>query len=556
MSHDLSGSRPRSGGARRIALRALPAPGLGLTRALGLTQALGLTRGLGLTRALGLTRGLGLTRALGLTLIALACLAPVAGADPNAGEAVTALLYRAGAGGVPLNDTATVGTLETGCPVYAGPNIELHESDGSLTPGQQISALAWSLGTLLHCLPVPIPLSAVTGITVLGANGPELRGAPELSELSPGDLASPSDFANAAEDPIVYSDGTGVIYDRPWRGGDDANADDQVVEAAPAPFVFEVFEGPLLHIGVSASATRVPAGGTVSFSASISGEPAGSPLTYGWDFDGGAPASATPAPAVTFPAAGSYRVTLQVTDGDGGGGAATIPITVSSGTATTPTTAQGSSPTGPTRSAGSQPGAQAGRHTSGTSTTTGTHHATSSGARRGDAGHSPGEGTANASSAGSGSAGSATRSSATRSSATRSSATASAPTTSAPTASAPTASAPTTGATTTAATTAPARAGRPSDARTPPTPGDAPTAGSGPLVAGRLISDVTLLPATASPLVRGPQAGAPSAPALHRALGAALGPALGAAVALLLFGLGAGREWRGRRMRRPLRLHG
>jgi hypothetical protein len=75
-----------------------------------------------------------------------------------------------------------------------------------------------------------------------------------------------------------------------------------------------------------------------------------------------------------------------------------------------------------------------------------------------------------------------------------------------------------------------------------------------PLVSGRLISDVTLLPATLSPLVREAPASAASAPALRRAAGPVLAPALAAALAvILLFGLGAGHELRGRR---AAQLHG
>lgn len=296
-----------------------------------------------------------------LALISLGCLAPLAGADENTSEPVTALVYRAGSA-VALSDSATVGQLEASCPPYAGPNIELYQADGSQTPGQLVSAKAWSLGTLLGCLPVPVPLGPVTGVTVIGLSGPELTGPADPSQLSPGDLASPSDFANPLESPVLYSDGSGVIYDRPWRGGADANADAQVVEAAPTPFGFEVFEGALLNVEVSATPTNLPAGGTVSFNASVSGEPAGSPLEYSWDFDGAAAASAAPAPTVNFTSAGYYLVTLQVTDTAGGGGAATIPVTVSSGTATTPTATHSDTPTGPQQSSGTGPRAKPGKH--------------------------------------------------------------------------------------------------------------------------------------------------------------------------------------------------
>ncbi len=96
--------------------------------------------------------------------------------------------------------------------------------DRARARGQQVTAQAWSLAALSGCLPVPVALGAVTGVTVIGANGPELDAS---SQLTPADLATPaSDFANPTESPLIYSDGTGIVYDRPWRGGQDANAAD------------------------------------------------------------------------------------------------------------------------------------------------------------------------------------------------------------------------------------------------------------------------------------------------------------------------------------------
>ena len=70
---------------------------------------------------------------------------------------------------------------------------------------------------------------------------------------------------------------------------------------------------------------------------------------------------------------------------------------------------------------------------------------------------------------------------------------------------------------------------------------------TGPVVAGRLISDVVPLAPSASPLVHLVPATVASAPPARRALRASVLPALGAALAVvLLLGLGAGRElgWR------------
>ena len=111
-----------------------------------------------------------------------------------------------------------------------------------------------------------------------------------------------------------------IQYDRPWRGGNDNNFNDQVTQTSGSPLAIEVFEGPLLTVTPTASATTVPAGSTVSFSATY--EPSNvSGVTYNWSFDGGAANSTASAPTVTFNTGGTYKVTVQVSDDEGGGGA-------------------------------------------------------------------------------------------------------------------------------------------------------------------------------------------------------------------------------------------
>ena len=123
-------------------------------------------------------------------------------------------------------------------------------------------------------------------------------------------------------------------YDRPWRGGGQGQPDYDFLDEVqasdndqPLPIAIEVFEGPLLTVTVSASQTTVPVGGTVTFSATVTGQN-GSALSYSWNFDGGAQSSTAANPQVTFGNAGQYDVTVEVTDTAGGGGGAEIPITV------------------------------------------------------------------------------------------------------------------------------------------------------------------------------------------------------------------------------------
>ena len=172
------------------------------------------------------------------------------------------------------------------------------------------------------------------GVTIIQADGtPESAPGSQLTaaDLAPGS----SGFADPSEAPVIGNQGTAstvsIQYDRPWRGGNDNNFNDQVTQTSGSPLAIEVFEGPLLTVTPTASATTVPAGSTVSFSATY--EPSNvSGVTYNWSFDGGAANSTASAPTVTFNTGGTYKVTVQVSDDEGGGGVGAIPITVTSST--------------------------------------------------------------------------------------------------------------------------------------------------------------------------------------------------------------------------------
>ncbi len=95
----------------------------------------------------------------------------------------------------------------------------------------------------------------------------------------------------------------------------------------------------------------------------------------------------------------------------------------------------------------------------------------------------------------------------------------------------------------------PAAHPRPRHATTRRSPPPAP---AGPLVTGRLISDVTPLPVGSSPLVHVTPAAVAAPPAVRQATRTTTLSALGAAlVVIVLLGLGAWRELRGRRCRPP-----
>jgi hypothetical protein len=446
-----------------------------------------------------------------LACVVLACSEGVAAA--NSGQLVNVTIFPPG-GGI-KTESVSLSTLQGGqCATYGGPDIELYRQDGTETPDQAINRkAAWSLATVVGCLSPPVSMGAVQKVLV------EQSGAPELSQnsqLLPGDLSSPSDFANSAEAPLIYSDGTGIIYDRPWRGGADANAQDQVVSQDPSPFMLEVFERTVLGATVVPSANPVPVGATVSFTAQAAGMGPG--LSYSWDFDGAGPPSTGANPTATYTSAGTYAVTVQVTD-SAGDVAQSSPLLIKVGSATPTTPTSPTAPaTGPTNSNGNTPGGISGAaktpgkgNGAGTSPTGGNAKRTSPGQTTtpGSGGGSSGPGPSGSGSSSSGS----------------------------------TAASPHGGrghASHSGGHAVTARKARPTTTTAPAT-----------FVTGRLISDVNPLPAGSSPLVHALAGGLVTAPAARRPITASIAPALAAGLAVaLLFSFGAGRELRiGRNLR-------
>jgi hypothetical protein len=441
-------------------------------------------------------------------------------ADAGSQQIVSATVYSPSG---TSTESATLAGLEA-CPTYSGPSTMQELGQQGFVP-VTFPANAWTLSTVLGCLaPQPVTLTGQGGVTVIDADGSPETGSG--SQLTPADLAPPgkTDFNNPAEGPVVSDLGTAIRYDRPWRGSSQGQPDydysDQVTTDSPngqaTPVAIEVFEGPLLTITVSASRTTVSAGQPVTLGATVTGA-GDSALSYSWNFDGGAPGSEAPSPQVTFGNAGQYNVTVQVTDSQGGGGVASIPITV--GTPPAPATGghkqkgagknkKSHSPTGPVKSSGTHAGAKAGKQNTGQSTTSGNTTTTTS-----------------------------------SSTPTTTSTNTSTATTPSPSAASHASTAHRTTASRKRATSAPRV--RPT---TPP-----PRAGS--TVVGLLVSDVTPLPSDVSPLVHTVLSPPSTAPPARQAIRASLLPTIGAGFAvLLLLALGAGRELRGRRGRRTPRV--
>jgi PKD repeat protein len=301
----------------------------------------------------------------------------------------------------------------------------------------------------------------------------------------------------------------------------------------------EVFEGPPLTVSATASASTVPTGTSVSFAAQVSGNQ-GSALTYRWSFGDNLPDSSSDGPSVSYADPGNYKVTLLVTDADGGGGATTVPITVT-GSSTTPPAGGSSSPT-PTGATGT-----------GDNPNGGASGSTGGNGKGGGAQPSNGNGNHNGSPSATPTPSSSHQEKPSRGG------------------SSPGAGAsPTTPAHRSTPTSPTAPSGTPSlNPSASPTPPSAPQRNPaptqrrtrrpgvrsvGPLVTGRLIADVTPLPAGSSPLVHLSPGSAAAAPRPPQPSQRSPLPAIAGCLAIvLLLGLGARRELAGPDWWRTLR---
>lgn len=470
--------------------------------------------------------------ALALALILLAFPGGTASADQSSGQRVTAIVYSPGQS--PTQDSISVGELaaDSKCQRYSGsPGVDL-QGPGT-PPGQTFTQLSWSLPTVLECLSVPVHTSDVTSITVRQTDGsPETSAA---SQLSRADLVTPSDFSDPSAVPVIWSDGSNLLYYRPPRDGGDQNARDLVEQPKPAPLAIDVFEGPPLSVAATASQTTVRTGATVDFGATVTPSSAAG-LSYNWVFGDGSPNSTSASPQHSFASAGKYNVTVEASDAAGGGGGDTLQITVTEPNGPPPRSGNQSTP-GPNASGGKNPGGSAGNqngkpqgggnHNFGGSGSSGRHDAKNPAAasnhKRKHA-RSTHPSTAPASSGTQGPSSQTTGGSS-----------------STPSSSSPTTPAPVRGTPHSSPSVKQPRSKQPR-----PAPQSA-------LITGRLISDVTPLPADASPLVHIVPAQIASAPA-RRVVRTSLARVLAAALAIvLLLGLGARRELRGRRDWRAFR---
>jgi len=446
---------------------------------------------------------------------ALGCAWPMgASADQTV---VSATIYPSSAGNV-SHVSVGLQALQA-CPEYSGSNpIYLYP------PGQpfQLTQTSWTVSTLLSC-GLQVPVDDVNSVQILSPNhGFE-------APLSNADLTDPTRFQDPqAPDalPVISVDGTEnqTSYVRPFRGGTDANAGDEVIETgAPITLVVYANGPPLIVVATARTLSSTATVTTAKLSATVqtaAGAPVpASALTWSWTFgDGGTSTAVTPKHRFV---AGSYDVTVQVTDvADGAGGTATIQFQTPAQPKSGHRNQTGGS--NPTKST-SPTGTENGKHSKHQGGQTGSQRSRASGGGR------------------------STTTSQSTTTTRQSTTTAAHSTTTATQSTTSTASTATAPAATTTTATPPHRT---APRRRAPAPRTAP---AGPLVTGRLISNVTTLPAGASPLIHLTPAAAAAPPQVRQATSSrsVAAPAAALAVAVLL-GLGAGWELRGRRRSRTV----
>lgn len=430
-------------------------------------------------------------------LLALACPAAAAAAP----AIISATVY-GGPGGRAEQRSTTL----SGCPTFAGP-ATMYAYPGSLAQTFPADS-TWSLATVLTC-GLQLPLSAVGEVQVVNpARGLE-------PAIAAGSLSEPGAWHDPQAPgalPVVSQNGSGgeLTYFRPWLGGSDENARDEV--QSDTPIALAVYQaGTVLTVVPS---HRILASGRASVKVSLAAAvrtAAGAPLSaaalsWSWSFgDGGA--SARVGPSHTY-VPGVYDVTVQAVDNRTGvAGTATFTLSVRAGRGTGGPAQSGggrhgTAPSGPVNSAGGTPGGR------------------------------PGSSRQPPSPAGAAASRSAPANAAGRRSVARTGSVAAKP------APAPAAR----------RQASAARGRRPAEHRRRPAVEHVRRGTR--VVTGRLVSDVIPLPAGASPL----RTAAATSPALRSAgSGNAVAPILGSVLAVgLLLALGAGRELHGRRAWRRL----
>ena len=196
---------------------------------------------------------------------------------------VQATIFPAGDGTRPAS--ITVDQLQGGganCPTYGASTMP--ENGANSTPDAiPLPPLTWTVGTVLRCMDPSIDPS-VNQIEVIGSNGSPESNSP-YSVLGRADLASPSDYENTAENPVVSFSGTSTsyssLYNRPPRTSSDPDERDEL-SSEGQPIELNVYLGKALTVTASASPSgQVAAGTPITFTAQAQ---TSDPVKYTWTF--------------------------------------------------------------------------------------------------------------------------------------------------------------------------------------------------------------------------------------------------------------------------------
>lgn len=130
--------------------------------------------------------------------------------------------------------------------------------------------------------------------------------------ISGEEMRNPSAFRDGP--PVFYEDNGATVFVMPGRGSGTGNR----YRFNLAPVGITVQSGASFEVGIAASRTRIKAGQSVRFTASVSGQSKGERLTYTWSFgDGTTRTTSTPRIDHTFRDEGEFPVVVEVSGTSG-----------------------------------------------------------------------------------------------------------------------------------------------------------------------------------------------------------------------------------------------
>jgi len=264
-------------------------------------------------------------------------LASGAWAQPAAADGLLYVTVDADSGGSYTKDI-------TGTEVAAGYDVANQRTTitSASAPPAIVSETGMSIGQLASL--AGVDPADVTQATLLTANAATLGDSPSTaatvyeSEVQTGFLGDPN-APGIPEFALVKWNGEFFTFVRPMRYAGDDNGDNQLTSSvssgSPSTYLDVTLDvsSEVLTVGaLSPTPTTTSVGGqVVSFSApnvTLAGLPEQSGLTYAWDFGDGSPLAAGPTASHSYATAGTWPVSVTVTDAGGHRGVSTPPVSV------------------------------------------------------------------------------------------------------------------------------------------------------------------------------------------------------------------------------------